>query len=105
MPRSFIIPVRCISQIHNQEYSSTVWFWEYEDEDDVRESEYVPVTERRLLEQRSTIKEGKCKQLLQKVILEGLPEDKTHLDPDVRPYFNFQNKMTVQEEFIFTENE
>ena len=44
-------------------------------------SEYVPVTERRLLELRSTTKKDRDMQWLQKVILKGWPVDKTHLEP------------------------
>ena len=75
--------------------------WEYEHEDDVRESEFVSVSERRLLELRSTTMEDRCMQLLQKVILEGWIED---LDPDVRSYFNFRNEITVQDGLIFGGN-
>ena len=34
--------------------------WEYEDEYDVREFKYVPVTERRVLELLSTTREDRC---------------------------------------------
>ena len=40
-----------------------------DDEDDVKEAEYIPVTERRLLEMHSATKEGM--QQLQQVIVEG----------------------------------
>lgn len=42
-----------------------------DDDDDVRETEYIPVTEGRLLELRSATKEDRGMQLLQQVILEG----------------------------------
>ena len=67
-----------------------------DDEDDVKEAEYIPVTERRLLELRSATKEDRSMQQLQ-VIVEGWPEDKVHLDPEVRPYFSMRNEMTVQD--------
>ena len=57
-------------------------------EDDVKEDEYIPVTERRLLELRSATKEDRSMLQLQQVIVEGWPEDKIHLDPEVRPYFS-----------------
>ena len=55
-----------------------------DDEDDVKEAEYIPATERRLLELRSATKEDRSMQQLQQVIVEGWPEDKIHLDPEVR---------------------
>ena len=57
-------------------------------EDDVKEAEYIPVTERRLLELRSATKEDRNMQQLQQVIVEGWPEDKIHLDPEVRQCFS-----------------
>ena len=66
-------------------------------EDDVKTAEYIPVTERRLLELRSATKEDRSMQQLQQVIVEGWPEDKVHLDPEVRPYFSMRNEMTVQD--------
>ena len=67
-----------------------------DDEDDVKEAEYIPVTERRLLELHSATKEDRSMQQLQQLIVEGWPEDKIHLDPEVRPYFRMRNEMTVQ---------
>ena len=75
-----------------------------DDEDDVKEAEYIPVTERRLLELRSATKEDRSMQQLQQVIVEGWPEDKIHLDPEVRPYFSMRNEMTVQDRLIFRGN-
>lgn len=43
-------------------------------------------------------------QQLQQVILEGWPDDKLHLDPEVRPYFSMRNEMTVQDGLIFRVN-
>ena len=43
-------------------------------------------------------------QQLQQVIVEGWPEDKVHLDPEVRPYFSMRNEMTVQDGSIFRGN-
>ena len=40
-------------------------------EDDVKEAEYIPVTERRLLELRSATKEDRSMQQLQQVIVDG----------------------------------
>ena len=73
-------------------------------EDDVKEAEYIPVTERRLLELNSATKEDRSMQQLQQVIVEGWPEDKIHLDPEVRPYFSMRNEMTVQDGLIFRGN-
>ena len=75
-----------------------------DDEDDVKEAEYIPLTERRLLELRSAMKEDRSMQQLQQVIVEGWPKDKIHLDPEVRPYFSMQNEMTVQDGLIFRGN-
>ena len=75
-----------------------------DDEDDVKEAEYIPVTERRLLELHSATKEDRSMQQLQQVIVEGWPEDKIHLDPEVRPYFSIRNEMTVQDGLIFRGN-
>ena len=75
-----------------------------DDEDDVKEAEYIPVTERRLLELRSATKEDRSMQQLQQVIVEGWLEDKIHLDPEVRPYFSMRNEMTVQDGLIFRGN-
>ena len=76
-----------------------------DDEDDVKEAEYIAVTiERRLLELSSVTKEDRSMQQLQQVIVEGCPEDKIHLDPEVRPYFSMQNEMTVQDGLIFSGN-
>ena len=75
-----------------------------DDEDDVKEAEYIPVTDRRLLELRSSTKEDRSMQQLQQVIVEGWPEDKMHLDPEVRPYFSMRNEMTVQDGLIFRGN-
>ena len=41
------------------------------------------------------MKEDRSMQQLQQVIVEGWPEDKIHLDPEVRPYFSMRNEMTV----------
>ena len=73
-------------------------------EDDVKEAEYIPVIERRLLELRSATKEDRSMQQLQQEIVEGWPEDKIHLDPEVRPYFSMRNEMTVQDGLIFRGN-
>lgn len=43
-------------------------------------------------------------QQLQQVILEGWPDDKLHLDPEVRPYFSMRNEMTVQDGLILRGN-
>ena len=57
-----------------------------------------------LLELRSAMKEDKSMQQLQQVIVEGWPEDKIHLDPEVRPYFSMWDEMTVQDGLIFRGN-
>ena len=75
-----------------------------DDEDDVKEAEYIPVTERRLLELRSATKEDRSILQLQQVTVEGWPEDKIHLDPELRPYFSTRNEMTVQDGLIFRGN-
>ena len=75
-----------------------------DDEDDVKEAEYIPVTERRLLELRSATKEDRSMQQLEQVIVEGWPEEKIHLDPEVRPYFSMRDEMTVQDGLIFRGN-
>ena len=75
-----------------------------DDEDNVKEAEYIPVTERRLLNLRSAKKEDRIMQQLQQVIVEGLPEDKIHLDPEVRPYFSMRNEMTLRDGLLFRGN-
>ena len=75
-----------------------------DDEDDVKETEYILVTERRLLELRSATKEGRSMQQLQQIIVEGWPEDKIHHDPEVRPYFSMRKEITVQDGLIFRGN-
>ena len=78
---------------------------EYDDDGgDIRETEDFPVTERRLFELQSAMKEDRSMQPLQQVILEGWPVDKSHLDPEVRPYFSMHNEMTLQDGLIFRGN-
>ena len=75
-----------------------------DDEDDVKKAEYISVTKRRLLELRSATKEDRSMQQLQQIIGEGWPENKIHLDLEVRSYFSMQNEMTVQDSLIFRGN-
>ena len=77
--KMFLVDTLSRAYIHgvNQEW--------VDNEDDVKEAEYIPVKESRLLELRSATKEDRSMQQLQQVIVEGWPEDKIHLAPEVRP--------------------
>ena len=71
---------------------------------DVREVDYVPIKESRLIELREATKNDDDMNVLRKVILEGWPEDKMSLEETVRPYFQFRHEMTVQDGLIFRGN-
>lgn len=72
----------------------------YED-DDPKETDYIPIEESRISELRAATREDHTMQQLQRVILRGWPDDKHLVTPEVRPYFSFRNEMTVQDGLIF----
>ena len=74
----------------------------HDDEEDSHETDYLPIKEERIAELKAATLVDHSMQRLQNVILKGWPEEKHLLDPEVRPYFNFQNEMTVQD-VLFSE--
>ena len=74
------------------------------DDEDSHQTDYLPIKEERIAELKAASLVDHSMQRLQNVILKGLPEEKHLLDPEVRPYFNFRNEMTVQDGLIFRGN-
>ena len=77
---------------------------DHDDEFDVDESKYLPIRENRLTELRRATKDDRSMQLLQQAILNGWPNEKIHLDPEIREYYAFKDEMTVQDGLILRGN-
>ena len=84
-------------------YINNVDFESYE-ELDVTETSYIPIKESCLAELREATKEDRSMQELQRFILRGWPNEKTHLDLEIRAYFTFRGEITVQDGLIFRGN-
>ena len=69
--------------------------------EDVNLSEHLPITVETLQQFRIVTAKDPNLQLLMKVVLTGWPDHKKAVPPEVQPYFNSRDELTVQDGLIF----
>ena len=69
--------------------------------EDVNLSEHLPITSETLQQFRTVTAEDPNLQLLMKVVLAGWPDHKKAVPPEVHPYFNSRDELTMQDGLVF----
>ena len=69
--------------------------------EDVNLSEHLPITVETLQQFRTVTAKDPNLQLLMKVVLTGWPDHKKAVPPEVQPYFNSRDELTVQDGLVF----
>jgi hypothetical protein len=62
---------------------------------------YLPITEEKLKEIQSCTANDSTLQHLQRVVLNGCPEDKNLLPNDVMPYYQYREELSVVDGLVF----
>lgn len=66
----------------------------------VHMTNFLPITERRMNIIKESTKTDQTLQSLKSVIMDGWPEDKHNVAPEVMPYFHFRDELTVVDGII-----